>query len=466
MALTDVCKFEVKKEIDDMVKEGLSRNEAASRLAKMYSETLATNIKPETIRQKDKRARGIATGHPGTNVPKKGDNAKLPKEKKPSENQTEPANTPSLGVESKTEVGTNVPTKRPADIPQDTDNLMSELEKRVATVRTGITDLQVMLFEAEADGWKQLPYKIVRKCVDVLKEPFDGLMEILAMNAPVCNPDPRQIDENTAQEEPSTSESLDAQSRGDELPCDEPSQAGALEASPDGSEEPGPAETKSAAKGESEKRKRPKKTKDSFSKLPEAQVDAEAKIAEKVPEAKSEEHPVGYNDGTSSSFDALDAPVAVAEAGQGTAADANVEIPPGIEDAHIDQRDVVSPSSETPDATVANDDVTQDNIDGSNEECPWCFGNGVEEQCQNRCKCIPECSALHERQTASSSPDVLEAPVDKAYATEKAPETKSEKRPACFGDGGHPNGRCNGCKDVNECMKAYFAKMREEKQAA
>ncbi len=67
------------------------------------------------------------------------------------------------------------------------------------------------------------------------------------------------------------------------------------------------------------------------------------------------------------------------------------------------------------------------------------------------------------KRTKASSPDSPEAQADEA---EEAPGAKSKKRPACFGDGGHPNGRCNGCKDVNECMKAYFAKMREEKQAA
>jgi hypothetical protein len=69
MAISEVCKFEVKEEIDRYIAtEGISRNEASKKMAAFYTEILGVEIKPETVRQKDKRARGIATG---TNVPKK-----------------------------------------------------------------------------------------------------------------------------------------------------------------------------------------------------------------------------------------------------------------------------------------------------------------------------------------------------------------------------------------------------------
>ena len=58
MAISEVCKFEVKEEIDHYVdKKGLSRNKASKRLAEWFTEILGKEIKPGTIRQKDLRAR-------------------------------------------------------------------------------------------------------------------------------------------------------------------------------------------------------------------------------------------------------------------------------------------------------------------------------------------------------------------------------------------------------------------------
>ncbi len=58
MAISEVCKFEVKEEIDRYVNnDGISRNEASKKLAAWFSEILGKEIKPETIRQKDYRAR-------------------------------------------------------------------------------------------------------------------------------------------------------------------------------------------------------------------------------------------------------------------------------------------------------------------------------------------------------------------------------------------------------------------------
>jgi hypothetical protein len=58
MAISEVCKFEVKEEIDRYVKnDGVSRNEASKKLAVFFTEILGKEIKPETIRQKDYRAR-------------------------------------------------------------------------------------------------------------------------------------------------------------------------------------------------------------------------------------------------------------------------------------------------------------------------------------------------------------------------------------------------------------------------
>jgi hypothetical protein len=58
MAISEVCKFEVKEEIDHLVKKnGVSRNEASKELAAWFTEILGKEIKPGTIRQKDLRAR-------------------------------------------------------------------------------------------------------------------------------------------------------------------------------------------------------------------------------------------------------------------------------------------------------------------------------------------------------------------------------------------------------------------------
>lgn len=75
MAITEACKFEIKEHVDHYVKKGLSRNQASKEIAKWFKDHVGIEIKPETVRQKDKRARGIATG---TNVPKKS-KAKNPK---------------------------------------------------------------------------------------------------------------------------------------------------------------------------------------------------------------------------------------------------------------------------------------------------------------------------------------------------------------------------------------------------
>jgi len=67
MAISEICKFEVKKEIDECTANGMSRNEAAKWLAGIFSEALGRDVEPETIRKKDLRARNSL----GTNVPSK-----------------------------------------------------------------------------------------------------------------------------------------------------------------------------------------------------------------------------------------------------------------------------------------------------------------------------------------------------------------------------------------------------------
>jgi len=72
MQITDVCKMQVKQEIDACIERGMSRNKAAKWLADVLSEELGKDIKPETVRQKDKRARGLAKTSKkkvGTTVP-------------------------------------------------------------------------------------------------------------------------------------------------------------------------------------------------------------------------------------------------------------------------------------------------------------------------------------------------------------------------------------------------------------
>ena len=67
MAISEICKFEVKQEIDSCVEEGMSRNEASKWLADVFADALGRDVKPETIRKKDYRAREDI----GTNVPTK-----------------------------------------------------------------------------------------------------------------------------------------------------------------------------------------------------------------------------------------------------------------------------------------------------------------------------------------------------------------------------------------------------------
>ena len=67
MAISEICKFEVKKEIDSCTSKGMSRNQAAKWLAGVFSEALGQKIKPDTIKKKDQRARKDL----GTNVPSK-----------------------------------------------------------------------------------------------------------------------------------------------------------------------------------------------------------------------------------------------------------------------------------------------------------------------------------------------------------------------------------------------------------
>ncbi len=45
MAISDVCKYEVKKEIDDCVAKGMSRNEASNWLSEVLSEALGNRWK-------------------------------------------------------------------------------------------------------------------------------------------------------------------------------------------------------------------------------------------------------------------------------------------------------------------------------------------------------------------------------------------------------------------------------------
>lgn len=57
MAISEVCKYQVKKEIDECVSKGMSRNKAAKWLAGVLTDESGHEIKPETIRQKDYRVR-------------------------------------------------------------------------------------------------------------------------------------------------------------------------------------------------------------------------------------------------------------------------------------------------------------------------------------------------------------------------------------------------------------------------
>ena len=46
MAITDVCKYQVKKEIDECVSKGMTRNEATKWLAGVLTEDTGRKIKP------------------------------------------------------------------------------------------------------------------------------------------------------------------------------------------------------------------------------------------------------------------------------------------------------------------------------------------------------------------------------------------------------------------------------------
>ena len=98
MLISDVCKIQVKKEIDACVERGLSRNKAAEWLAGILTIELGQEVKKETIRQKDKRARGLA---------------KVKGKSKPAKKETFPDATKlTEEKEHETEnVGTIVPTK-------------------------------------------------------------------------------------------------------------------------------------------------------------------------------------------------------------------------------------------------------------------------------------------------------------------------------------------------------------------
>lgn len=66
MAISEVCKYEVKKEMDECVSKGMSRRAAAKWLADTLTENTGREINSETIRKMDQRVRQEV----GTNVPK------------------------------------------------------------------------------------------------------------------------------------------------------------------------------------------------------------------------------------------------------------------------------------------------------------------------------------------------------------------------------------------------------------
>jgi hypothetical protein len=67
MAISEVCKFEVKEELDRLCQDkGISRNEASKELATFYKEVVGVEVDWQTVKKKDQRARGV-----GTNVPSK-----------------------------------------------------------------------------------------------------------------------------------------------------------------------------------------------------------------------------------------------------------------------------------------------------------------------------------------------------------------------------------------------------------
>ena len=65
--LSEICKFEVKQEIDEFVKDGLSRNQAAKKVAEIFAEALGREVSASTIRDKDLMARKHLAGNPAIN---------------------------------------------------------------------------------------------------------------------------------------------------------------------------------------------------------------------------------------------------------------------------------------------------------------------------------------------------------------------------------------------------------------
>jgi hypothetical protein len=65
MAISEVCKYQIKKEMDECVSKGMSRRAAAKWLAGVLSEDSGREINPEALRKMDQRVRKEV----GTNVP-------------------------------------------------------------------------------------------------------------------------------------------------------------------------------------------------------------------------------------------------------------------------------------------------------------------------------------------------------------------------------------------------------------
>ena len=73
MAISEVCKFEVKEELDRLCQgKGISRNEASRELSVFYKEVVGVDVNWQTIKKKDQRARQV-----GTNVPAHGSIAEI-----------------------------------------------------------------------------------------------------------------------------------------------------------------------------------------------------------------------------------------------------------------------------------------------------------------------------------------------------------------------------------------------------
>jgi hypothetical protein len=60
MAISEVCKFEVKEELDRLCQDkGISRNEASKELATFYKEVVGVEVDWQTVKKKDQRARQV-----------------------------------------------------------------------------------------------------------------------------------------------------------------------------------------------------------------------------------------------------------------------------------------------------------------------------------------------------------------------------------------------------------------------